>query len=371
MHPPSQPDQPTRDQFLQWRSPVRGTHNPQRMNNPLWEWCVRNPESAYAVNKTFHGPDACAAGPCWCFSRLGQARVDLPDGREVYLAGEHEDFYDPDFYIYNDVVIVDGDEVTLLGYPETVFPPTDFHSATLAGSTILLVGNLGYPHDRDPLRTQVLRLDTSTWQIEPVETTGQGPGWIHAHTASFSPDENALRIAGGKTLVGERIVENFDDYRLCLQTLAWTKLTDRRWEQWILEREDGQPNKLWEIRTASWDREFGMSLGDRFQEMFAELPAGLAADLTPKATDEQIALLKTLYQFPVSDDVATEDEEEYGRYRLNVEGTTVRFDEAMYGITVTVEGHLPADTVEAILSHLQTKLSSLERTAYKRTRIGG
>lgn len=40
--------------------------------------------------------------PVWCFNRFGATRTKLPDGRTVCIGGEHEDFYDPDFYIYND-----------------------------------------------------------------------------------------------------------------------------------------------------------------------------------------------------------------------------------------------------------------------------
>ena len=44
-------------------------------------------------------------GPVWCFSRFGTSLTELPDGRFVQIGGEHEDFYDPDFCIYNDVTV--------------------------------------------------------------------------------------------------------------------------------------------------------------------------------------------------------------------------------------------------------------------------
>ncbi|KAK4148918.1 hypothetical protein C8A00DRAFT_19337 [Chaetomidium leptoderma] len=44
--------------------------------------------------------------PVFCFCRFGRTETKLPDGRIVYIAGEHEDYYDPDFNIYNDVVVV-------------------------------------------------------------------------------------------------------------------------------------------------------------------------------------------------------------------------------------------------------------------------
>ena len=43
------------------------------------------------------------------------------------MGGEHEDFYDPDFCIYNDVVVYDGHgDFTIYGYPKEVFPSHGF-----------------------------------------------------------------------------------------------------------------------------------------------------------------------------------------------------------------------------------------------------
>ena len=338
------------------------------MQNPFWKWCVRNQGSAYAANEKFDGPDSISNGPCWCFDRMGQAHVELPDGRDVYIAGEHEDHYNPDFYIYNDVVIIDGNQIEIFGYPKTIFPPTDFHSATRVESDIFLVGSLGYPGDRVPSKTQVLRLNVETWQISNVQTTGALPGWIHDHTAVHSDNENAIIVSGGK-LLGERILENVDDYKLCLKTLSWTKLTDRKWGRWILEREDGGANKLWEIRSASWNREFGISMGDQLDDTLSDLPADLVSELTPNASNEQVGQIKTLYQSPFTNAIAIEDDENCGRYRLDIEGTTVRFDEDMYSIVVTVEGHLPTKTIDAVLSNLQNRLSDIENTTYTLTHI--
>ena len=68
--------------------------------------------------------------PVWSFDRFGQSMNILPDGR-VFIAGEHEDDYDWDFRIYNDVVVAapNGDIEHIFGYPPEIFPPTDFHAA--------------------------------------------------------------------------------------------------------------------------------------------------------------------------------------------------------------------------------------------------
>ena len=361
---------PTKRKFLKWRSPVRGKRNPQVMDNPFWQWCVRNPESAYQVNQNFNGPDSMSSGPCWCFARMGQTETKLADGRTVYIAGEHEDFYDPDFYIYSDVVIVDDTKVQIFGYPETEFPPTDFHTATLVGTKIVLVGNLGYQDKRVPGTTQVLQLDTKTWQMSAVETTGEMPGWIHKHSAYFNSDENTIVVSGGLRF-GDRILENFDDYKLSLEDFTWTQLTDRKWSRWILEREDGETNRLWEIRNSSMMDQMGVSMEETMEKTFAEsgLPPEIISEMSVSASNDEKAQIKTLYQSPFSDAIALEDDEEFGRYRLDVNGTTVRFDETHYHVTVTVEGNLPDDVESALITNLQNRLSSIEGSPYIVTRV--
>ena len=87
----------------------------------------------------------------WCFDRFGTSKTALEDGRTVHIGGEHEDFYDPDFHIYNDVIVVSSSgQVAIYGYPLEAFPPIDFHSATLVGKTIDNSRNLKnlHPHRR-------------------------------------------------------------------------------------------------------------------------------------------------------------------------------------------------------------------------------
>lgn len=289
----------------------------------------------------------------------------MPDGRDVYIAGEHEDGYDPDFYIYNDVVIIDGEDIRILGYSESVFPPTDFHTATLVGAEIFLIGNLGYSRNCVPDETQVFRLDTDTWQMTRVETTGTPPGWIHKHKAVKCDDEDALLIYGGE-ISEEQSLENINDYRLSLTDFVWTKLTDRKWERWILERKDGGCNSLWKIRSEILRRKYAPAM----KQAESQLPPELAEFCSVDVSDDEIEQKEALYKSPFSDDVAVEDEEEIGRYRLDVQGTTVRFDEEWRRIVVTIEGQLPAEVVNQIVAELKERVSRLEGTAYTLTRVG-
>lgn len=166
--------------------------------------------------------------PVWCFDRFGMSHTRLPDGRALFIAGEHEDFYDPDFQIYNDVIVMDRDlRITIYGYPADVFPPTDFHSATLVDDdTIYIIGNLGYLDDRRPGDTPVCVLDTRTMQLRRVPTAGDNPGWIFQHTATYVAARHAIRVTGGKIATGERgnagLPANTRSFWLDLATVTWS-----------------------------------------------------------------------------------------------------------------------------------------------------
>lgn len=134
--------------YLAGRSPRFGTGNPSRMDLPFWHHMVRTGETAYAARQQFD-PGTDDGGPVWCFHRFGPTRTRLPDGRVVCVGGEHEDYYDPDFCIYNDVVVAHPDgRIEIFGYPKDVFPPTDFHTATLCDDRVILLGGLGYAGER-------------------------------------------------------------------------------------------------------------------------------------------------------------------------------------------------------------------------------
>ena len=187
------------EQFRMHRVRRFGQHNPEKMNNPFWEEMIRSGLGAYhalaLVNdtRTTEGKYQ----PTWCAQRFGQSLTFLPDGCIVQIGGEHEDHYDPDFCIYSDVFVHDpAGGITIYGYPETVFPPTDFHTATLVDNFIYIIGSLGYSGARHYGTTPVYRLDVNTFQMERLETTGRGPGWIYNYRAALLNSQQ-LQITGG------------------------------------------------------------------------------------------------------------------------------------------------------------------------------
>jgi len=202
-----------------------GQDNPERMNEPFWLGMIRAGISGYQGGQLFHDEIEPADGPIWCAQRFGQTITFLPDGRIVQVGGEHEDFYDPDFCIYNDVFVHEPDgSIQIFGYPESLFPPTDFHTATLIGDQIIIIGSLGYHGSRQYGTTPVFRLDTNIFRIERLETRGDVPGWIYKHRATLlTPHE--IRIGGGKIVTSssedELHLENKKDFVLDLKRLVW------------------------------------------------------------------------------------------------------------------------------------------------------
>jgi hypothetical protein len=346
----------TKKLFRKWRSPRYGQANPERMNNPVWEWLVCSRATAYALAQRMGGPSALEAGPGWCFQRNGQSETCLPDGRRILIGGEHEDSYDPDFYIYNDVVVLHPDQrVEIFGYLQDVFPPTDFHSATLAGDKIFIIGCLGYPEQRRPGVTPVLCLDLQGLAISPFATSGPGPGWIHDHTAELSTEGSAITLRGGRC----ESARNINDWRLNLECGLWEQLTFHPWQIWQVRRTDGHLIHLWQIRSqlalkAAGQRDSVSDQLRKVQEQFGipSLEEELGGPLDADAAS-------ALYQPPMQHE-AMLAAEEFSIHRIRINGVVVRFEEDMQDIEVTFEGALPQKVINGVVKDLQAKLTRLE-----------
>jgi hypothetical protein len=349
----------TRDLFLVFRAPRAVVRNPHDVTNPVWAWLARNPSlSAYQANQHFDGPSSMGVGPCWCNQRFGQSTTTLPDGRVVAIGGEHEDFYDPDFYIYNDVIVTDpSGGVTIYAYPDSAFKPTDGHSATLVGERIVIIGTVGYAGTRVEGKTPVHVLDTNTFAIEPVATEGARPGWISKHTAELAGDGRSIVVRGGEihaTVEGREVMlENTDDWRLDLDTWRWTRLTERGWQQWAIARADGKHNALFDIQSMRW-------YADRTDTDGRRELARMEREYGGKP---DFAVYDACYVPPVAHTAVPEEEASYPKVvRVLVDGVTVRYVEDSWEVWVVVEGALPQDTVGAIVEDLRRKLEVLEKS---------
>jgi hypothetical protein len=217
-----------------------GATNPELVENDLWSLAASNNWSGFGLARHLHQESAdrdyqyapshssyrdTAPGPFWSWQRFGRTSTALPDGRVIYIAGEHEDSYDHNFCIYNDVVVEypEGKREFYL-YPKNVFPPTDFHTATLVGDDIILIGSLGYKAMRTVATTQVLKLDTRTLAIEHIPTSGDCPGWISRHRAERVGDD-AILVAGGKLHTSGGYIANADTFEINLRSMSWKRTT--------------------------------------------------------------------------------------------------------------------------------------------------
>ncbi|MDJ1016277.1 MAG: ankyrin repeat domain-containing protein [Paracoccaceae bacterium] len=216
------PQAVTPEMFGDTANPREGRANPERVDIPFWSEQIRTGRSGYAGEVACLGErdySACS-GPVWSFDRFGRTGTRLPDGRWVLIAGEHEDHYDRDFQIYNDVTVLHPEgRVDHYLYPRDVFPPTDFHTATLLGDRILLIGNLGYQDARQEGLTQILWLNLSDFSIVAAKTTGDNPGWISKHSAVLN--ENEIIVSGGKIEPG--YTDNKEVFTLELGAMVWRR----------------------------------------------------------------------------------------------------------------------------------------------------
>ncbi|QEG39332.1 hypothetical protein [Roseimaritima ulvae] len=348
--------------FRQWQTARRGSTDAEDMTNPVWLWLFRGRVDPYHANERFKsrlgkllGTVALPSEPGWAGCRMGQSRTELSDGRVFWIAGEHEDYYDPDFYIYNDVIVEHGDgEVRIFGYPETRFPPTDFHSATAIDDeqTILLVGSIGYSAQREVGRTQVYALNTATLAIEEIASEGEPPGWISQHDARLNDSGTAVLISGGQILTEDGFLENIDEWSLSLGDFCWTRLTQRKWIRLQVARTDQTGLHLWNYDM----RKFALDHPGAGFDREDDLADQIGAEPNMEAYD-------SLCRPPVPHTPIVQsdaDEEDWRTKRIIIEGVPVRYTDDMDHLTVTVEGELPDKIVKAIAEDLRAKLSLVE-----------
>ncbi len=327
----------------------------------MWVWLAEAGFSAYTAH------DVAGSGkkqePGWCFSRYGQSETLLEDGRRVFIGGEHEDFYDPDFFIYNDVVVFEEDRVTeIFGYPTADFPPTDFHSATLVNDRIVIIGRLGYSEDRADDITPVFVLSLDDYSMSEMKTSGQQPAWMHKHSATLDEAGEAIICEGGVTTHAAtgQVIENIGNWRLCLNSGEWSLVGEKSWSRWLLMRSDETPNELWELGQVSWATK--SKIVDKYareiQEKFAE--RGHVANV--KLYDER-------YEPNVEVFNIEEDEDDFRSHVVQFGNSRIRFDEQYDSVLVTFERDEGAEAEGSLISHYTKVFGELEGVPYKAVKL--
>lgn len=193
-----------------------GKTNPTLMDKPFWKYMVCNPHiTAFEARQKLKIKDKDYDKAIWCFARFGATQTYLPNGQLICIGGLHEDSYDPDFQIYNDVVVIEKphpvkvdiyrtaipnnylqshgmirnledkmlsasneNDVKIYGYPAKVFPPMCSHCAAYVSTADKMeyIYIIGVPCQKPHIDTvQVFRLNLLDFSIEPVKTTGDAP----------------------------------------------------------------------------------------------------------------------------------------------------------------------------------------------------
>ncbi|MFZ6768341.1 ankyrin repeat domain-containing protein [Undibacterium sp. Di26W] len=215
----------SKEDYLIGRYREFGAANGVKTNKPFWLAMIRSGASAWRASEMFHDDGSHDGNIIWCYERYGRTTTILPDGRIIEIGGEHEDFYDPDFCIYNDVIVFEKNgDINIYSYTTEIFPPTDFHTATLVDDDIYIIGRLGYQDTRIAGHTPVYKLDTKSLKIQQFNTSGKGPGFISHHKARLKDDK--IFLSGGKQIImidGKAdYIGNTENYQLCLKTAVWS-----------------------------------------------------------------------------------------------------------------------------------------------------
>lgn len=327
----------SREQFLAECKPRFGTANPERMRIAHWEWMVRSQADPYYIRESlglpinFQRPGESELGRHWvadpdwcCQARYGTTYTPMADGRIICIAGEFEDRYDPNFCIYNDVIVMrpapgekwvtpDSGEVEIYGYPPEVFPPTDGHAAVLVGSKIYIIGSVGYPGTRRFGTTPIRTLATESYRIDTIAASGQGPGWISGHHASYDAGRHAIVLRGGL------VIEDDDKESVPNRAVHRLDLEDHRWE--MVKGREGR-------------RKFVL---DRADDGWWEWDEGA---LRPRSIPHTPILMRTTM---------------VDRAAIDVDGVRISFANIL-GLEIEIEGELAPDTTEQLLAEIMANL---------------
>jgi hypothetical protein len=363
------PSSITKDLFLDWRYARRGENPAEDLTNPYWVWMFENRKDPYRMAQHFLGDSEASLPPQprWCGMRLGQTRTLLSDGREIFIAGEHEDHYDPDFFVYNDVIVRDSEgQIEILAYPESHFPRTDFHSASLVEdeTEIVLIGNLSDQQgDVDRPKTQVFVFDVETKLFERLETSGIGPGLIHHHDAKYVDSDHSVVISNGCKYVKGVRLESVNDWKLDLVSGAWSRLTDNKWKKVFIRRTDRQAHHLFSYESVDWCLRLNRPIEQEVENLKARIGVEGGFDV-----EEVMGVFRSFFVPEIAHEpIESHSDFDFKRFgcsrviRVKINNVVVRMMQQRNDVSFTVEGVLPDAVVQEFSENLHSKLEFLEQ----------
>lgn len=330
------------------------TKNPTHLTNPYWQWVVYHQLNPYQILDSIptldkklgvHRNNENSLPPMWSFERMGQSETHLPDGRIILIGGEFDDYYDPNFCIFNDVVVkYPNGNIEIYGYPIDVFAPTDFHSATLIDDEIYIIGNIGYMNDRQYHTTPIYKLNINTLKINKVESRNQ-IGWIHHHTATMKNGQIIVKNGYICDDDNSPMRENIDEWTFNPKTLVWTNLTNHCWQGFLVERQDFDWLSLSEFRCLESDKRYRP---EQFENTLECLRSKLGIE-------PNLDLYHQLFIPPI-----THHQDQNDENAIWIDGIKIRYVDDMDNIKVYIEGQLSDEVVQLLQDNLCYKLSKLE-----------
>lgn len=390
------------------------THNPTNLTNAYWQSIVKFNLSAHSIadamdltaqnaalhltnnqltntQQEAHPTEAyeIARNPIWSMQRMGQSSTVLANGTEILIGGKYEDYYDSQFFIYNDVIVKHPDgRIEIFGYPSHVFPPTDFHSATLVGDEIWIIGSLGNQGKRLYSHTQVYMLNIHTFTITQAPTVNS-MGWVHKHNAEYR--DGQIIVKGGLVLRNQHLaeetalpledmllqessqpvkltcpielppLEQIDTWTLNLTTLIWTNLSKHQWQSFMVWRTDFDELYLSDFDKLALYANQTDSLA--YQQYFDELYDNLG--MVPNMRLFKQVFIPPIEHTPsnVSNTPETYDTRSIFIHLDNTQAAIkVRYVNKGDYLQVIIEGILPDATLQLLQKHLCHQLYQLLNT---------
>ncbi len=325
---------------------------PSLNHEAIFQWRMKEDFSPYHIRQHLEKLGYTIEQPIWTFlSRMGQSKTLLPDETKVFIGGEYEDFYDPDFRVYNDIVIQKPDgEIQLWNYSLEQFPATDFHVAHYDKNShsIFLIGNLGYPETRKEGITQVLKVNLKTMNIEQLACFGKMPSWLNHHEMKVINDDE-LEFKNGYLIKEKKYLRNLYTWRLSLRTLEWTFPEQTLFDHWTLKSVHLYGFPFHECHSLLWDEEYCEN--EKFEQTKLEITEHYG-----KLPNYQI--YPQLF-IPFENAQISHDDGEYRKHICSSHGFNFTFFEDDDLVEVIFPDVIPEDFQQKVIDDLKMKLEKI------------
>lgn len=149
---------------------------------------------------------------------------------------DYNDYYNPDFKIYNDVTIRHFDsKYELWNYPEEQFPPVYAHDTVHDKNIdfVYITGGLGSGDRQRKNITEIYQLNLETKDIEHIEALGDSPPCLHNHHTKMWNDD-LIEMRDGDILKNGKAIKNLYVWYFNLKTKTWLKKDQEIYQHWLI-----------------------------------------------------------------------------------------------------------------------------------------